>query len=91
MDYNTIDPETMRETLAAFCDQVEANSAIDCADELLFRLCLLSARELQWRIPLSAVRQGDLPEEFGPVARDRRAPADHIEEQHDAVFNFPEN
>jgi hypothetical protein len=70
-----------RDAAAKFCRDIEQNEGSLLADEDLHALAIACLMELRYRVPLDAVRQGDLPEdEYGQMARARRELAEHVAE-----------
>lgn len=62
----------LKPTLMELREAVASNGVIDLTDEELQEMAALCARELQYRLPLDAVRQGDLSEDCEDAARARR-------------------
>lgn len=55
-------------TTQQLCEDVKNGDPVDLNDEQLISVAVAATSELRQRLPLSAIRQGDLPESYGEAA-----------------------
>lgn len=64
---------------------------VDVTDETLLELAMLATVELRRRLPLYAIKQGDLPEEWEYVAKKRAALSYTLEDAVESGALFPDS
>ena len=67
-------------TTAQLCADVNAGSPVELTDEQLVEIAVAATSELKQRLPLYAIRQGDLPESHTEAAEFRRDVAHTLED-----------
>ena len=67
-------------TTAQLCADVSAGSPVELTDEQLIEIAVAATSELRQRLPLPAIRQGDLPECYTEAAEFRRDVAHTLED-----------
>ena len=67
-------------TTQQLCEDVKNGDPVDLNDEQLISVAVAATSELRQRLPLSAIRQGDLPESYTEAAEFRRDVAHTLED-----------